>query len=116
LYLAVEARMRVPSGLELGPFSYYPAWPTALAEKRRVVNRERIEAIMASGEAPVAAFSGYGLAVESPKLTPVPEAERRRLLGVLGGKYELAAEVPSFGQAGTVLSVYRRREGGEVAK
>jgi hypothetical protein len=116
LYLAVEAGMRVPSGLELGPFSYYPDWPDGLAERRRVVNRERLEAIMATGEARVAAFSGYGLAVESPRLTPVPEAERRRLLEVLGRRYEMAVEVPAFGQAGTTLSVYRRREGGEVAK
>lgn len=116
LYLAVEAGLRVPSGLELGPFSYYPEWPSGRASGCRVVNREGLERILESGEARVAAFSGYGLSIESPRLTPVPAAERERLMGILGRRYELAGEVPGFGQAGTGLAVYRRRADAEARK
>jgi hypothetical protein len=113
LYLAVEAGLRVPSGMELGPFSYYPDWPTGRAVSRCVLNRERLEAILVAGDANVAAFSGYGLAIESPKLDPVPRSER--LLNLVESRYQRVAEIPAFGQAGTGLTIYRRRaavEGG----
>jgi hypothetical protein len=116
LYLAVESGLRVPPGMELGPFSYYPDWPTGRAVSRCVLNGERLEAILSAGVANVAAFSGYGLAIRSPELSPVPGPEREHLLGMVDAKYERVTEVATFGQASTGLVIYRRRAGGEGGK
>lgn len=113
LYLAVEAGLRVPIGLELGPFSYYPGFTTAKAARLRVLNTERMETLLSSCEARVSAFSGYGLAVESPTLKPIATPERERLLGIVESRYERALDLPGFGQAGTGLTVYRLRLGME---
>jgi hypothetical protein len=109
LYLAVEARMEVPRGMELGPFSYYPDWPRDRSDRRNVLNRDALAATIASCDAAVAAVSGYGLAIRSPDLTPVPDAERAELLDAILARYEPAGEVADFGQAGTRLQLYRRR-------
>ncbi len=108
-YLAVEAGLRVPAGLNLGPFAYFPDWPTDVAVARHVVNRPLLEALLQSGTAEWAAFSDYGLAIAGPGMTPVAEAERQRLLRLLEWHYEPYKTVPHFGQAHTPLTLYRRR-------
>ncbi len=109
-YLAVEAGLRVPPGLNLGPFSYFPDWSTADAQRRHVVNRPLLEALLEAGTAEWAAVSGYGLAIAGPGVTPVPDAEREQLLALIEENYVLHQRIPYFGQAHTTLKLYRRKD------
>jgi hypothetical protein len=112
-YLAVEAGLRVPAGLEMGPFSYHPDLTTARAEALHVLNRERLLELLRTCTAPVAACSDYGLAIASPAITRIPDDERAALESALLERYEPWKEVPDFGQGMTVLRLYRlRAEGG----
>ncbi len=108
VYLAVEARRRVPRGMELGPFSYFPDMDPLRAATLHVLNEESLLALLAESPAPVAAFSGYGLAIRSPQIEPVQEWEARRLRRALEGRFRLVEEVPHFGQAHTTLRIYER--------
>ena len=85
-YLAVEAGLRVPKGLEMGPFS-------------------KPQAIDASAK--LAAWSGYTFALKYPVLTPDPEQEAK--LNALKAVYHHTLfTVPMFGQGGTSLVVAER--------
>jgi len=107
-YLAVETGARVPPGLELGPFSYFPDWSRERAEACHVVNRDMLIELLATCPATVAAFSGYGLAIRSPEIAEVPAAERDRLWGAVQSRYRRLLDVPGFGQADTTLRILRR--------
>ncbi len=108
-YLAVEAGLHVPRGLELGPFSYYPALDTPTARRLRVLNGELLEALLRSAPAPVAAISGYGLAVASPAVTELPADTQHHLREVLAERYAPAGAVRPFGQGETTLDLLVRR-------
>jgi hypothetical protein len=85
-YLAVEADLRVPKGLEMGPFSkpQDPIYTTKLA-----------------------AWSGYTYALTFPSLEPnVAQAAEIDCLKTVYGKTLLS--VPVFGQQGTPLVVAER--------
>lgn len=109
-YLAIAANMDVPPGLELGPFSYYPEWPDDKAHQRHVMNRARMLELLASSTAEWAAFSDYGLAIASPDVEPVSEADALAFRQALDERYELIKVVPHFGQAHTPLRMYRLRK------
>ena len=109
IYLAVEANARVPDGMEMGPFCYYPGMPRAQAEKLNLLNEEMLTAILAQARAPVAAFSGYGLAVRSPEISELSAADRDALRAVLETGYKKTGEIPNFGQAHTVLEIFERK-------
>ena len=109
-YLAVESGMRVPEGLEMGPFAYYPGMAAADAKKLNVVNREMLEELLGTSDAPVAAFSGYGLAIKCPDVTELPESETAELRSILLDRYELCEVIPHFGQAATTLQIYVRKK------
>ena len=110
LYLAVEARLRVPPGLELGPFSYYPDWDADRASVRHVLNRAMLADVLAHSPAPVAAFSGYGLTIRAPEISELPASEQRALQDLLARRYAPVRDVPGFGQGDTTLTIWRRRE------
>lgn len=107
-YLAVEAGLKVPEGLELGPFSYFPGWPRARADACHVLNRESMRELLLTTDAPVAAFSGYGLAIESPAVTPLSGTEQRELWQSVNERYVVHSEMENFGQAATRLRVLVR--------
>ena len=108
-YLAVEAGLRVPSGLEMGPFSYHPGLSTEEAEALHLMNRERMLELLRTSTAPVAAFSEYGLAIASPAIERVPPEERAELESALLQRYEPWKEISEFGQGLTDLRLYRLR-------
>jgi uncharacterized membrane protein YeaQ/YmgE (transglycosylase-associated protein family) len=108
-YLAVEAGRRVPPGFEMGPFSYFPGLDDEEAGRYRVLNEERLKMALASGQAPVVALSGYGLALEAPVMTPVPEATVAAFLDALEQNYRLERTVRHFGQAHTPLRIWVRK-------
>ncbi len=109
-YLAVEAGMSVPSGLEMGPFSYFPALSDAEALKQHVMNKSRMTVLLAAAPAAVAAYSGYGFAVSAPVMNEVTFEDRQLFLSLLGKNYDLAQEVPCFGQNSTTLQILARRK------
>jgi hypothetical protein len=108
-YLAVEAGLSVPAGMEMGPFCYYPDMPAARAAACHVLNREMLTGLLATTEAPVAAFSEYGLSIAAPAVQPIPDAEAARLQALLESRYTPTATIPAFGQAQTTLRLYRRK-------
>jgi MFS family permease len=107
-YLAVEAGMSVPPGLEMGPFSYFPDMPRDRAERLRVLNRELLAELLAGSPARIAAFSGYGLAIRSPEVAELTEEEQEALWGVVESRYEEIAKIHHFGQGFTTLRVLAR--------
>jgi len=109
-YLAVEAGLAVPEGMEMGPFCYYPAMSTEQAAACHVLNHEMLTELLSSTDAPVAAFSEYGLSIAAPAVQPIPAAESARLQALLESRYTPIATIPAFGQAQTTLRLYRKRE------
>lgn len=109
-YLAVDAGMSVPSGLEMGPFSYFPALSDEEADLYHVMNKSRMSALLASAPTTVAAYSGYGFAVSSPVMDEVAFEDRQLFLSLLGKNYDFVQEVPFFGQGSTKLQVMARRK------
>lgn len=109
-YLAVEAGLDVPRGMELGQFCYFPEWPRDKAENGCVLNREMMIELLEMVEAPVAAFSGYGLAIRSPQVSRLTEKESRELWRIVEERYAPRFEVEPFGQADTRLRVLVRRD------
>jgi len=65
LYLAVECGLNVPYGMELGPFCYFPDWSRDKALVCNVLNRDLMVRTLLLSDAPVAAFSGYGLTIRA---------------------------------------------------
>jgi hypothetical protein len=112
-YLAVEAGLRVPAGMELGPFCYFPDWEGNKAAACRVLNREQFLALLDSAPATVAAFSGYGLSIRSPGVRPLAAEETGELWDALLARYAVTREVEAFGQAETTLKILRRRKEGQ---
>jgi hypothetical protein len=109
-YLAVEAGFPVPSGMELGPFCYYPDMPREQAEKLHLLNRDMLIELLKQSTAPLAAFSGYGLAIESPAIAPVAEADAAMFNHALLDRYERIGAIPHFGQAHTTLDIYKLKD------
>ncbi|HIE11160.1 MAG TPA: hypothetical protein EYP62_06050 [Kiritimatiellae bacterium] len=106
-YLAVEAGMHVPRGMEMGPFCFFPHWSENRARRLHVLNREMMLRILSDCPARVAAFSGYGLSIQAPEIVPLDPDEVELLRHALERRYRLYSRIPQFGQAHTTLEVYR---------
>jgi hypothetical protein len=109
LYLAVETGMRVPEGLEMGPFSYFPELSDEEAARFHVMNKKRLITLLSSAPCRVAAFSGYGLSIRSPLMDEVPQQDLQMFLSLLGKNYDRVQEVPDFGQQCTTLQILKKR-------
>jgi len=110
LYLAVQSGRRVPRGLEMGPFSYFPELTTGQAEQRHVLNRELLEELLRTAPAKLAAISGYGFAIESPSVSEVDADDREQFLAHIDERYARLKQIPGFGQANTRLDLYLLKE------
>ena len=108
VYLAVEMGRKVPDGLEMGPFSYFPDISTEEAESVNVMNTERMERLLMSAPCRLAAFSGYGFAIGVPKGTETPKERQSRFRAILDGAYRKVDSVPRFGQNHTALDCFIR--------
>ncbi len=109
-YIAVEARRRVPHGMEMGPFCYFEDWDTAKAERLNVLNRTLMEKILKSSPAPVAAISGYGLSIRVPEVARLSDAAQQHLWRLLRRRYREVECIRDFGQAHTTLHLLVRRD------
>ena len=111
VYLAVEAGLPVPHGLEMGPFSYYPDWEREKAEKLGVLNRDMLLELLATETtAPIAALSGYSLSIRSPEVAEVSREDGLAFAEILATRFERVETVPGFGQAGTDLVLWRLKK------
>ncbi|NQT91789.1 MAG: hypothetical protein HQ559_03435, partial [Lentisphaerae bacterium] len=108
-YLAVESGLRVPPGMELGPFCYFPEWDREKAERLHVLNLDMMLETLRTSGAAIAAFSGYGLAISAPSITQCPADQQRALWKALEERYESSVEIENFGQAETTLRILRQR-------
>lgn len=107
-YLAIEAGARVPHGMEMGPFCYYPEMPREQAERLNLLNKEMMIETLTQARAPLAAFSGYGLTIRSPEIEELSSNARNELRSGLEMNYTKTAAVEHFGQAHTALEIFVR--------
>jgi len=110
LYLAVEADLRVPRGLEMGPFGYFPELSDEDAAKYHVLNKAGMLRMLAAAPCEVAAFSGYGLAIRAPVMDQVPHRDYQAFMRALSLNYDFVREIPDFGQHHTLLQILKRRK------
>ena len=113
LYLAVEMGRKVPEGLEMGPFSYFPAMSLEDAESLHVMNGERLEKLLDSAPCEIAAFSEYGFAIEVPKGVRTPVETVRKFEDILRRKYRYVGLERDFGQNHTMLQIFCRKAKGD---
>jgi hypothetical protein len=97
LYLAVEARRRVPDGLEMGPFS--------------ILSDESWRRILATTPCRVAALSGYSFAIDPPRCGERPIARQLEFWTILKKRYDIVMREERFGQNATPLLVLRLKDG-----
>ena len=60
-------------------------------------------------DAPVAAFSGYGLSIQCPSITELSRDEQAALSQAVEKRYSFFRQIEDFGQAGTTLRIYLRK-------
>jgi len=110
LYLAVETGRHVPSGFEMGPFSYFPGLTSEEARSLHVFSTEDLEALLERAPCRMAACSGYVFAIAAPKCDEVPYERQKAFWLILRKNYELVDSEPNFGQNATTLLVLKRKE------
>ncbi len=108
VYLAVESGRRVPVGLEMGPFSYFPDLDADQARRVLVLNRARLLEVIATTDASDAATSGYAFAIGAPAMTELDADEQTSLREALARRYSRTGEVRNFGQGWTTLDLWTR--------
>ena len=109
VYLAVQAGKKVPAGMEMGPFCYFPGLSDADAAKYHVLNKAGMLAILEGALSDWAAVSGYGFAVRSPVMDEVPAEDQKLFREILLRNYTLTKTIEAFGQNNTRLEIYSRK-------
>jgi hypothetical protein len=109
IYVAVEAGKKVPQGLEMGPFCYFPGLSDADAAKYHVLNKARMLEVLERSPCSMAAVSGYGFAVRSPVMDEVPAEDQKLFRAALLRNYTLTKTIEAFGQNSTTLEIYSRK-------
>jgi hypothetical protein len=113
LYLAVETGRRVPRGLEMGHFSYFPGLTAQEARARRVLCTADLEALLEEAPCSMAACSGYAFAIAAPVCDEVPFERQKAFWEILRTRYDLVDSIRDFGQNATTLVVLKRKEKGK---
>lgn len=108
-YLAVEAGLKVVPGLEMGPFSIFPALDDAAAAKAKVHNVATLRRVIETTDAEVAALSGYAFAVSCPTTEKMEPEIVASLTQAVEARYEKVRSIPDFGQGHTTLDLYELR-------
>ena len=107
-YLAVEARMSVPRGLEMGPFSLFPDLSDEDARKFNVHNLNTLRETIETTDAQFAALSGYAFAIACPSTSMTDPAQTAPLFAAISNRYDRIASVADFGQCHTTLTVWEK--------
>jgi hypothetical protein len=108
-YLAVETSRKVPSGLEMGPFSLFPGLTDEEAQKMKVHNISTLKKLIKSSDCSMAAMSGYGFAIAAPKCDKVSVDDLNEIGIAFDNEYEAIKSIEDFGQNETTLIVYKRK-------
>lgn len=109
-YLAVEAGLPVPQGMEMGPFSYFPELTDEEAARFHVHNTRSFLKLIQEENAPIAALSGYSFTIGSPKMVDMRgSADREVIFNLIRQMYAPAFSMPDFGQNNTRLEVFALR-------
>ena len=109
IYLAVESGKKVPQGLEMGPFCYFPGLSDADAAKYHVMNKARMLKVLEHAPCSMAAVSGYGFAVRSPVMDEVPAEDQKLFREALLRNYTPTKTIEAFGQNSTTLEIYSHK-------
>ena len=96
-YLALEAKRRIPAGLEMSIFGYRPTWIAQQARRYKVVNNELLLEIM-RGDVGAAAFSEFDLNLFY--------GERDLLLETLYQNFRWVKTVPGLGPLRDDLRIF----------
>ena len=104
-YVAVEARRRVPDGLEVGPFSLYPAISAEEAAAAKVHNVETLRRLIETTDAPYAVLSGYSFAISAPEMAKTDQTIIAELDAAIRRRYKTVEIIPDFGQQHTTLEI-----------
>ena len=111
LYLAVETGRKVPRGMEMGPFCYFPDLPDEEAKSLHVMNIRLMANEIFANSARIAAGSGYAFAIAAPTCAEVPVDMRRDYWNALKSRYtRRVIEEERFGQNSTPLLVMVEEE------
>jgi len=110
IYLAVEAQRRVPAGFEMGPFGYFPDLDDATAARYHVLNCAGLLRTLHQTDAPLAAFSGYALAIGAPAMLELPATAQAQLWEAVTDRYERVETMKDFGQGATTLGVWKLKK------
>ena len=70
-----------------------------------MLNTEMFRDALETCDAPVAAFSGYGLSIRSPEVLPLATNETESLWRIVNSRYRPIDDVEPFGQADTRLKI-----------
>ncbi len=106
-YLAVESGLKVLPGLEMGPFSLFPALSDDDAGKFKVHNVATLKRAIEGSDAGFAALSGYSFAVSCPTTEPLDPEQTAVLKQAVEARYEPIKRIPDFGQGYTTLDLYK---------
>jgi hypothetical protein len=110
-YLAVETSRKVPSGFEMGPFSFFPGVSDEKAKEMRVHNVNTLLELIRESNISIAAMSGYGFAIAAPECARVKSEDLEKIGLALDQAYKPVGNVYDFGQNETTLTIYKRRRG-----
>ena len=99
-YLAIQAGLDVPPGLEMGPFSFSPGH-----DRPGLMNFDDIQQALHASDA--VAFSTYQF-LASPAIRPFTDEEIARFRHLVQQTHHLLIIEPDFGQAQTPLEIYLR--------
>lgn len=110
-YLAVETGLRVPHGMEMGQFCYFPSLNDEAAVRLNVLNRNGFEQLLRTTPATVAALSGYAFAISAPEIQPTSPQENNAFRQIIDERYAPWKQVGHFGQANTTLELFRLTDG-----
>jgi hypothetical protein len=106
-YLAVESGRSVPSGLAMGPFSYFPEMSSHRAKRLHVMNRAMMVRQVLVGKYSIVALSGYSFAISSPSIEETSMDEQQAFQQLVAKNYEVVERIPFFGQGETELLLYK---------
>lgn len=104
-YIAVESHLRLPQGLELGPFALCSEFDDKTAADLHVLNAAGMARLLETSPAKVSAASGYSFSIQSPEIVALNPAVEKKLREALEARTEHMEKVERFGQGATTLEI-----------
>ena len=106
IYLAVESGLKVPAGMEMGVFSFYPELNSFQAEELGVTNEELLTQIIQKNTSSVCALSGYSFGIAAPKIVQVSATVSDKLTTLVESQFSEVKRFQHFGQGHSELILY----------